>query len=601
MAADKVKPQTEGNAKKQRKGAIKRELGYTNESNPFGDNTLTEKFVWRKKNEYLNAAGLYQKADQQQQLERVEAKLSEIQRVKVRRDEREVEKQLLEKQRLEHNKERIQEDFDDWIHKEEHFHLEMAKTRSNLRIEQGRERPIDLIAKGLAIAEGESFEDMTILDKYPHLVIPNMNAKDVQSMADEVYHFLKIETQSGAQKFWKAMQFILKDCLEQKQSSKQAQGRIGAGIADGVQQDVHDLLSAKKRPELEEMLVEIKASLKGGGGDGMDTQFFDSVAQKLPLYMARPDIEDVHDRALERVQAWRAAGGGREPVKEGYERETKNADSDNDDISIADGDITGGESDGDEKKGDWDDLPDDGNNPQGGDLSPELEPLDNHNDDGAFSPILEKLDKFDAMDLIDPDEDERMRRDIKNTLIEGYRGLSAAQSGIDRGEDDKLFEAEQKRGMGTDEAAFNAGLGSDEHGEVTLAPKKYEWEDKYRPRKPRFFNRVKTGYEWNKYNQTHYDHDNPPPKVVQGYKFNIFYPDLINKVQAPTYCLQKSIDGDPKETITLRFTAGPPYEDVAFKVVNRQWNMSHKFGFRCVFERGVLQLYFNFHRWRYRR
>jgi hypothetical protein len=42
-------------------------------------------------------------------------------------------------------------------------------------------------------------------------------------------------------------------------------------------------------------------------------------------------------------------------------------------------------------------------------------------------------------------------------------------------------------------------------------------------------------YEWNKYNQTHYDHDNPPPKVVQGYKFNIFYPDLIDKSKAPTY------------------------------------------------------------------
>ncbi|KAJ8304258.1 hypothetical protein KUTeg_017841 [Tegillarca granosa] len=28
------------------------------------------------------------------------------------------------------------------------------------------------------------------------------------------------------------------------------------------------------------------------------------------------------------------------------------------------------------------------------------------------------------------------------------------------------------------------------------------------------------GFEWNKYNQTHYDIDNPPPKIVQGYKFN---------------------------------------------------------------------------------
>ncbi|XP_017480331.1 PREDICTED: cactin-like, partial [Rhagoletis zephyria] len=53
--------------------------------------------------------------------------------------------------------------------------------------------------------------------------------------------------------------------------------------------------------------------------------------------------------------------------------------------------------------------------------------------------------------------------------------------------------------------------------------------DKYRPGKPRYLNRVHTGFEWNKYDQTYYDMDNPPPKIVQGYKFNIFYPDLIGK------------------------------------------------------------------------
>uniref|UniRef100_A0A2N9F969 Splicing factor Cactin n=1 Tax=Fagus sylvatica TaxID=28930 RepID=A0A2N9F969_FAGSY len=43
----------------------------------------------------------------------------------------------------------------------------------------------------------------------------------------------------------------------------------------------------------------------------------------------------------------------------------------------------------------------------------------------------------------------------------------------------------------------------------------YWWHDKYRPRKPKYFNRVHTGYEWNKYNRVHFDHDNPPPKFVQ--------------------------------------------------------------------------------------
>jgi hypothetical protein len=51
----------------------------------------------------------------------------------------------------------------------------------------------------------------------------------------------------------------------------------------------------------------------------------------------------------------------------------------------------------------------------------------------------------------------------------------------------------------------------------------------------------------------------------------------------------------------IRFHAGPPYEDIAFKILNREWEMSERHGFRCVFDRGVLQLYFNFKKHRYRR
>ncbi len=76
------------------------------------------------------------------------------------------------------------------------------------------------------------------------------------------------------------------------------------------------------------------------------------------------------------------------------------------------------------------------------------------------------------------------------------------------------------RGMEEGESGFAV--------EVPVPDQPYHMNDKFRPRKPRFFNRVKTGYDWNKYNQMHYDHDNPPPKHVQGYKFNIFYPDLLD-------------------------------------------------------------------------
>jgi hypothetical protein len=110
----------------------------------------------------------------------------------------------------------------------------------------------------------------------------------------------------------------------------------------------------------------------------------------------------------------------------------------------------------------------------------------------------------------------------------------------------------------TDHRDASQGLGDLEEelglsDEINLVDQVYWWQDKYRPRRPRYFNRVKTGYDWNKYNQTHYDHDNPPPKTVQGYKFSIFYPDLIDRTSTPKYICEPS---DSKEFMILRFSAG---------------------------------------------
>ena len=80
-------------------------------------------------------------------------------------------------------------------------------------------------------------------------------------------------------------------------------------------------------------------------------------------------------------------------------------------------------------------------------------------------------------------------------------------------EADRLVAIEAAKPSAPDELPFN--------GDVPVERQVYLWQDKYRPRKPRYFNRIHTGFEWNKYNQTHYDHDNPPPKTVQGYKFNV--------------------------------------------------------------------------------
>lgn len=152
-----------------------------------------------------------------------------------------------------------------------------------------------------------------------------------------------------------------------------------------------------------------------------------------------------------------------------------------------------------------------------------------------------------------------------------------------------LYEREVARGISENEEIF-AG----EEEVSTLS--KPQWANKHRPRKPRYFNRVQMGYEWNKYNQTHYDHDNPPPKVVQGYKFNIFYPDLIDKSKAPTYRIEREngrkrgqsfAPAGEEDTCLIRFISGPPYEDLAFRIVDKEWDYSAKRerGFRSSFDK----------------
>ncbi|KAJ4899073.1 Cactin [Raphanus sativus] len=187
----------------------------------------------------------------------------------------------------------------------------------------------------------------------------------------------------------------------------------------------------------------------------------------------------------------------------------------------------------------------------------------------------------DREEAIDPEEDKKLL-EMKRMAVEDN------------------FKVKAMKAMGAMEEG-DAVFGS--NAEVNLdSSEVYMWHDKYRPRKPKYFNRVHTCYEWNKYNQTHYDHDNPSPKFVQGYKFNIFYPDLVvddDKIKPPIYTIEK--DGTSAETCMIRFHAGPPYQDIAFRIVNKEWELSRKKGFKCTFERGILHLYFNFKRHRYRR
>jgi len=118
-------------------------------------------------------------------------------------------------------------------------------------------------------------------------------------------------------------------------------------------------------------------------------------------------------------------------------------------------------------------------------------------------------------------------------------------------------------------------------------------------RKPLFFNTYKSSNVWNAYTRCHHKEDDPPPKRVVGYKFNIFVPELVDKTKSPEYVLETDEEGNTN-FVVLCFKLGEPYLDVRFKIVAGEWMNSWKDGFKSSFAGGVLRLWFIYKVYRYR-
>lgn len=518
---------------------------YTNEENPFGDTTLTSAFVWKKK---MEADG-HDPTDKAQleimNRKKMQETRLELEKVKKRRVERELEQQQRDDDMvaMQRNKEAAQ--FEEWEKQEDQFHLEQALLRSKIRIEDGRAKPIDLLAQYINQSNLEDSLEMQMHEPYTYL--NGLEMDDLEDLLVDINIYKDLEGQGVNSIFWEDMTIIVKDELQKIKKQEATEMMRREGINQSVAKDVSEIFRKKTTKQLEKMKRGIIDKLRSKA-EGLDINYWESLLSQLEAFNAKSRLMDKHQENL-RLKL--------EFLKTEAKTETTSQQSSD-------------------------------NEQPPPEQQPEVNEFDPEKlyENGSYSPTYVSkadLDEAALSELIELPSYEKMVRDIRWKAIKRDQPTTLK-------EDSQMIK-EARKGMGGDEVQFSV--------ETKLDNQVYLWSDKYRPRKPRYFNRVHTGFEWNKYNQTHYDMDNPPPKIVQGYKFNIFYPDLIDKGSTPQYFLTSCKD-NPDFAI-LRFHAGPPYEDIAFKIVNREWEYSYKRGFRCQFHNNIFQLWFHFKRYRYRR
>jgi hypothetical protein len=476
--------------------------------------------------------------------------------------------------------------------------LKQAKKKADIRVREGRAKPIDWLAVILRVIDpdrdllDDDEEEVQIDVVDPEGVFEGLNDTQLGELETDINSYLSLETNKRNQDYWRTMQII---CNDRREKLK-PQGPEGRAV-NSVASDVDKLLGPKTYEQLEALEKQIRTKLRSN--EPIDTDYWEQLLRNLLIWKAKAKLKKVYQSVLD---------SRLETLRKQQLEDAKGVQAKLQEILMGPSLVI-----------------EEGSENSAGDRSVSQlirrQPAFQYNPSHDPEPLLKLHNEDKSTEVVDESVFlHKVVAERRKVLKLGYvpsrqpaaekassgaatKAASAASSSAPPGtqrfsaivsEDfsqatKALYEREVARGVNEDEEIFT--------GEESVATAtKPQWADKYRPRKPRYFNRVQMGYEWNKYNQTHYDHDNPPPKVVQGYKFNIFYPDLIDKAKAPTFKIirehgrkrgESFAPAGEEDTCLLRFIAGPPYEDIAFRIVDKEWDYSAKRdrGFRSSFDK----------------
>lgn len=427
------------------------------------------------------------------------------------------------------------------------FHLQQSKKRSEIRAEQGRATVFDkllLISRTLTgeirINGSQTAEEM----KKPFVLIEELKVDELEILKNSIEVHLKLEKSKNLKKFWDLLLIIceMKPVISSSMLKK----------------EIEELVKGKDLAGLEKMKKEVIEK-------GAETGFWFEVLAVVEVERAKMELEKTCKELEQESERLSLVQSNNLLIKNLFSSKDENK------VNFGDGRYSPV-------------LMDDLN-----DLNESFEIFDESTDISDRESLHSSIFNHELSLL----KSNQSKLSIVSSPLLSQNSKASVHP-TEQPPNEEVVEAEAIRELQKSSTPDE----SDFSDTVQLKTILQDWMKKFKPRKPKFFNRIKTGYDWNRYNQSHYNHLSPPPKIVQGYKFNIFYPYLLDKSKAPQFYLEPE---ETTETCIIRFHAGPPYEDIAFRIVNREWDFSDRNGFKCFFDKGILHLYFCFKRYRYKR
>lgn len=540
---------------------------YSATDNPFHDANLGEQFQWHKKRDKEKKAGLTaEEIARKDALRRQEAK-EELERLNKRRADREVEMQLREEE--ETRQRRLAEDaaMAEWIAKEDDFQLEQSRRRAGIRLREQRAKAIDFLAINLRFTDPKSSHQTAAIGALtnprasevereeeeegwgwadagfefeidePWKIFENLTLDDCVELEQDIKMYLSLEKSVINIEFWQvsewhpsrkkelkkiklltivqAMQIVCEHHLSQLRDPEHA---VGGPLSDPeVEEATNKIVSGLSLQRLVEL--ENKANGLLRSGQPVDSDFWELILKKIhvekaivstasPTYVCchtdtlQAKLNSIHEivlkNRLEQFKRRQREDAAKVQAELGGVL-VSNENAFGGDIHADAGAVPTGGDEADDEEEDEDDYVEDYDR----EMSPPIAEPRTMGLDERRLPIVNEEDELRALFAA------RHSITSSNFIPKQARASAHTSQSISRPsaadlEAERIYreEAEREaRDLGSDES-------EEEFGDLDAGlevPSTYDWSDRYRPRKPRFFNRVHTGYEWSKYNQTHYE------------------------------------------------------------------------------------------------
>jgi len=187
---------------------------------------------------------------------------------------------------------------DAWVAGEDKFVLQQAKKKAEIRVKEGRAKPIDWLAVTLRFIDPSRnpFED-EIADSELNVVNPEgvfegLDTEQLAGLERDIDVYVTLEKNKTNKDFWETMHVICKERLEASRGG----GQQGRGV-ESVSADVEKLFSTKSFDQLEALESQIKAKLRSN--DPIDVDYWEQLLRNLISWKARAKLQRVSQAIME--------------------------------------------------------------------------------------------------------------------------------------------------------------------------------------------------------------------------------------------------------------------------------------------------------------